>query len=505
MRTRFTDIIGYMLSPGNSNFFAHVLCQMPSEETSIIPFMGVVLKDRRYVLLYNAKWLEEASLPEVKALIEHEVHHVILEHTPRFIRFMASMVDRGEETMAMLAKPYSQDLAVNSIMNEFSKSFMKDTERIAGPLPGNAPFENYPKGQSVEWYTHKIMHDLPKHDDLMKQLQQMLKDAAKRDNASDEYRKGFSDGWEEGKKEKSEDEKSGGGGGTEKDDEKKDEGSGGGGPSGGQGKEQDDYDQGHEDGKNASKNASGSSIGDIGAGLLGNHLRLQEEISSMNVDDAVAVADELEQKARLLVRSAIEAHKKSRGTIPGNMQEAIDKLFEEPRVKWTKILRNKVINTQRYKKTRSLHRAKRRNIAMPRLLKFPGKGKDKVFTVAFLVDTSGSMGADELQLAMNELQGLQKVDRDIKITIVEADTCIGREYEVGAHDVINPKFTGRGGTDFNAAMLRAQELKPDICFYFTDGYAPAPRVASRLSCPFGWVITPGGVIPDRDYGFILTT
>jgi predicted metal-dependent peptidase len=101
------------------------------------------------------------------------------------------------------------------------------------------------------------------------------------------------------------------------------------------------------------------------------------------------------------------------------------------------------------------------------------------------------------------LRHLQQADNEIEITIIEADVSIGKEYTVGPTTELNYQLTGRGGTDFNYALKRARELKPDICFYYTDGYAPAPDPENRVPCPMVWLISPGGTPPDPHWGYIL--
>lgn len=275
---------------------------------------------------------------------------------------------------------------------------------------------------------------------------------------------------------------------------------------GGAGENEQDYKDGYDDGYNQGKDAP------PGAGLLMRILSQDSmpginsgDMDSMNIDELLALADELNHQGQRVIRQAVEDQKKSRGTLPGHLQQYIEDLLAEARIPWTSILRNKVINTQRYKKYRSISRPRRRHLGIPRLMKFPGHSKERKFTVAFCIDTSGSMGNDELSMALGELQNLQKADKDIRIHVIECDTAVGRVYEIGPNDEVQREVTGRGGTTFDPAVLKAKELGPDICFYFTDGYAPALQVESRLSCPFVWVITPGGCIPDPDYGTVITT
>lgn len=217
-------------------------------------------------------------------------------------------------------------------------------------------------------------------------------------------------------------------------------------------------------------------------------------------EEKEATAHEIEQHTKYIVGKAVEDHMKcGSGNLPGHIQEYVNKLLEPPLISWRRLLRDKIVSTKRYRWVRSVTRMNRRH-AGTGLMPFPGRNRERTFNVVFMIDTSGSMSTPELEMALNELQGLQTADPDIMITIIEADTDIHREYAVGPKDDIYPNFLGRGGTCFNRALLRAKELKPDIAFYYTDGGASAPQVESRVACPFIWLITPNGVVPDNNWG-----
>jgi predicted metal-dependent peptidase len=113
------------------------------------------------------------------------------------------------------------------------------------------------------------------------------------------------------------------------------------------------------------------------------------------------------------------------------------------------------------------------------------------------------MGSEELSMALSLMQDLQRADRDIRITIIESDAAVGKVYEVGPSSEIDPRFTGRGGTDFNPALVEAKDHEPDVVFYYTDGYAPPPEVESRVAVPFAWLITPRGTVPDENWGHVI--
>jgi len=242
--------------------------------------------------------------------------------------------------------------------------------------------------------------------------------------------------------------------------------------------------------------------------LLDNHKAWEDAISQMSGEEVEGLADELAAKGKRVVQQAVEDHRKSRGTLPAFLEELISKMLAPPVVSWLRLLRNFVINTKRYKWKRSVARPNRRKVGITEfgllpIAPFPGRVKDRSFTCAFCLDTSGSMGVRELEQALTELQHMQKADKDIEIHVIECDAAVGREYLLRSNDEIRYNLTGRGGTAFDPALLRARELKPDICFFYTDGGAPAPAVSSRVTCPMIWLISPPGVIPDKDWGYKL--
>jgi predicted metal-dependent peptidase len=108
--------------------------------------------------------------------------------------------------------------------------------------------------------------------------------------------------------------------------------------------------------------------------------------------------------------------------------------------------------------------------------------------VMAVVDTSGSVSCDELDVIAAELRRLA---RSVDVYLVLCDT------EIHAHGRFKGDLThviGRGGTDLRAVFKSAliEKVRPDLVAYFTDGYGPTgspPRV------PVIWCITQGGVRP----------
>ena len=249
--------------------------------------------------------------------------------------------------------------------------------------------------------------------------------------------------------------------------------------------------------------------------------------------------EELSPQIRMLLRSV--SNMKRMPVFPGiRGRQLINQMLLPPSVPWTQFLHNIIQRTRQTKKERGMARPSKVRSAMKKFAQlkmaehgdkdeeelspqirmllrsvsnmkrmpvFPGIKHSNKYTMVYAVDTSGSMGTDELQRGLAELQHVQKSDSDVNICVLYADTRICKEYWIGANDEIDPGMTGRGGTDFEHVfqyvrnnLLVSQEKAPDILIYCTDGYAPPPQ--TKLPIPVVWLITPRGRACCEDAGHI---
>ena len=98
-----------------------------------------------------------------------------------------------------------------------------------------------------------------------------------------------------------------------------------------------------------------------------------------------------------------------------------------------------------------------------------GRIRKSGLEVVFLVDTSGSMGEDELKLVEPELRGLHA--RGAHITVIHCDAAVAKVEEYSPYEGLQ-KFHGRGGTDYSDALIYLREMHPRPSFLvgFTDGW-----------------------------------
>ena len=103
------------------------------------------------------------------------------------------------------------------------------------------------------------------------------------------------------------------------------------------------------------------------------------------------------------------------------------------------------------------------------------------------LDTSGSIGQEDLEPFFNEIFQLWRSGAEVEI--VECDTRISRRY---AYRGATPDAVeGRGGTNFSEPIDLANLERPDALIYFTDGFAEPPQIAPKV--PTLWVISRRGL------------
>lgn len=109
------------------------------------------------------------------------------------------------------------------------------------------------------------------------------------------------------------------------------------------------------------------------------------------------------------------------------------------------------------------------------------------------IDTSGSVGSEELALFMGELQGILSAYPLLRCWLWYADADCYGPYELTDGAEI-PEPEGGGGTDFCPFFAAVSETwsrdKEALCVYLTDGYGDFPPEPPEL--PTLWVVIPGG-------------
>ena len=184
---------------------------------------------------------------------------------------------------------------------------------------------------------------------------------------------------------------------------------------------------------------------------------------------------------QLVEATARRARCRNWGRLPAALVELLEGVLEKrAEIPWRRVVRLFGATSERTFLKNTLSRPSKRYGTSP------GIRVRRRTSLVVAVDTSGSVPTEDIATFFSEVHGMWR--RGVDVTVLECDAGVQREYPYrGA-----PPRTasGRGGTSFDPAIARANELRPDGLVYFTDGHAPAPAIASRA--PVLWVLSREG-------------
>jgi len=201
----------------------------------------------------------------------------------------------------------------------------------------------------------------------------------------------------------------------------------------------------------------------------------------------------LEREIDQAIRQGVMAHQKIAGTGAGELDRDLLDLLE-PKVDWREMLREFVKSTCHAKDTSSWRRVNRRFLSagtyMPSLI------GEKVGHLVVAVDTSGSVGQEELSGFLTEVRGIAEEVKPSQVDLIYWDSHVAahEEYTEGmVGDIINStKPKGGGGTSPScvSAYLKEKQIKPECIIVLTDGYV-GNDWGSDWTAPVLWAIVGG--------------
>jgi predicted metal-dependent peptidase len=198
-----------------------------------------------------------------------------------------------------------------------------------------------------------------------------------------------------------------------------------------------------------------------------------------NDDSIPAVAPEVAQLLRRQVAVDVTRHHRAAGNVPAGWLRWAESTLRST-VDWRRVLAAEI--------RRGLHRAAgRADFTFARRSRRASVAGDVVLPgtfrpspeLALVLDTSGSMGPDELAAALAEVDGiLTRLGLAARrVPVLACDTEVGALSKVArASEVV---LAGGGGTDMRAGIAAAARLRPrpQVVVVLTDGYTPWPRSA----------------------------
>ncbi len=184
----------------------------------------------------------------------------------------------------------------------------------------------------------------------------------------------------------------------------------------------------------------------------------QPQGGGMTLDDhsawheSGATEDQITEKVKEVVNKAVEqTSAKDMGNVPGNIMQAIQALNHVPK-DWRQDVQRFVARTAEIViETTRKKRNRRYGII------FPGYKIHPKLHIGIGLDTSGSVGDEELAQFHSEICRLHNMGIDL--TIIECDTQVNQVYKFDPKKEF--KVIGRGGTAFKPVFDKAAELEID--------------------------------------------
>ena len=180
----------------------------------------------------------------------------------------------------------------------------------------------------------------------------------------------------------------------------------------------------------------------------------------------------IEKEVDQALRQGLINHNKMVGKGAGGLGREIGDLLE-PKIDWREMLREFVKATCSAKDASSWRRVNRRYLSgdtyMPSLI------GERVGHLVIGIDTSGSIGGQELNDFLTEVKGIASEVHPEKVDLMYWDTEVAGHEEYGYHEVDNivssTKPRGGGGTDPTCMItyMKEKNIKPEAIIMLTDG------------------------------------
>lgn len=228
---------------------------------------------------------------------------------------------------------------------------------------------------------------------------------------------------------------------------------------------------------------------------------MDDETGGVDVKDLLFVPNKkdamlAEDKTREIVKQATEQTRtdKSRGYMNGDASQFIESANEQPVVPWYQRLNHVISSGISLERKITKKRINRRNPDFGF-----GRIHENITTICFVIDTSGSMGTEELAHVDAELAAIvQNTENPVHVIHCDAGVAKSEEYRRGMKLT---EFWGRGGTSFEPALMYIRDEMvqnaPDLIVYFTDGYGGRldddEPIIHPSQAEILWILTPNGM------------
>ena len=215
----------------------------------------------------------------------------------------------------------------------------------------------------------------------------------------------------------------------------------------------------------------------------------EEALKGMTDAEKRELARDIDQA----IRQGLMAQHKVAGKGKSGGDRELDELLA-PKVDWREVLREFVKSTCNAKDTSSWRKVNRRYLSTGMYM--PSMIGEKVGHLVIAIDTSGSVGQQELSEFLSEVKGVCEEVNPEKVDLIYwgSDVAGHEEYEgtAVANLVNSTKPQDGGGTSPSCVSeyLKDKDIKPDCIIVLTDGYVGSDW-GSNWTAPILWTIVGG--------------
>lgn len=188
---------------------------------------------------------------------------------------------------------------------------------------------------------------------------------------------------------------------------------------------------------------------------------------------------------------------KAQGTIPGGLQRLIDEIID-PEIPWDQYLERTIVCLYGSEEA-SWARVNRRRLAVSPHVPWPGRVGNRAGGIALEIDTSGSIGPEELNKFLGVTSGILKSVMPEMVYAMYVDSKLFNDEVIEIDDVsqldqLKAKAGGGGGTDMTVVfqVIEDRQLDVEAVIILTDGYTP---FGEDCGIPTIWCITTDVVAP----------
>jgi predicted metal-dependent peptidase len=216
---------------------------------------------------------------------------------------------------------------------------------------------------------------------------------------------------------------------------------------------------------------------------------------------AVSERRRLETEWRIATADAAQRHQvqRGRGSLPGSLLRLISSRTN-PQVDWRSALA-RWMGQQGRRSQLSWGRPSRRAEAVGERLPSRAPGCSPVVV---LIDTSGSVSKQDLEMVLGEVQGIcEELQAEVRVLVIDAE--LHDDVQITEAAELAKRLKGGGGSDFRPAFeLLEEEGYQGLVVAFTDGFIAVPEmppmgVLDTLFCLF-----PNGSAPTSAWGQVIS-